>query len=115
MKITQIAVQIDTDKPSAIYLLMHNVEPDPIAIMRLEINEPAAWIGSLFVQEEYRGKGVGTMLIHRAIELCHEMGKKHVSLSVADKNEGAQRLYKSLGFEPFMAGHEGYMQYVKTL
>ncbi|MGI4871386.1 MAG: GNAT family N-acetyltransferase [Janthinobacterium lividum] len=116
MEITQLSVQIDTDKPTAIYVFAHNVGPQPIGLLRLEINEPGAgWIGAVFVEEEYRSKGVGKELIGRAITICQELDKNFVSLTVADKNEGAQRLYKSLGFAPFMTGHEGYMQYVKPL
>ena len=115
MTLSELSVQIDTDKPTAIYVFAHNKGLQPVGMLRLEINEPAGWIGALFVEEPYRGKGVGKQLLNRAFDLCREMGKTMVALTVADKNEGAQRLYKSLGFAPFMAGHEGYMQYIKTL
>ena len=115
MIISQLSVQIDTDEPTAIYVFAHDVAPAPIGILRLEINEPSGWVGALFVEEAFRGKGVGKALMQRAEALCQGMGKTFISLTVADKNEGAQRLYKSLGFSPYMAGHEGYMQYVKPL
>lgn len=115
MEITQLSIQIDTDKPTAIYVLAHEVGPAPIGMLRLEINEPAGWVGMLFVEEAFRSKGIGKALMQRAEAICREMGKGFIALTVSDKNEGAQRLYRLLGYAPYMAGHEGYMQYIKTI
>lgn len=116
MKISQITVQIDTDKPTETYYLAHTGKVAPDGMLRLGLDEEhTGWVGSVFVNEDARGKGVATALLEQVIADCRQAGKQFVSLTVADKNEGAQRLYKRLGFVPFMKGTEGYMQYLKTL
>lgn len=117
MKLTQLSIQIDTDKPTETYLFAHDEgQTRPIGLLKLGIDEEATgWISSVFVEESFRGKGVGRQLLERAFALCRELNKRFVSLAVANKNEKAQRLYKSLGFLPFMTGQEGYMQYIKPL
>lgn len=116
MKISQLSVQIDAEKPADIYFFAHTGKVAPDGLLRLGMEEErTGWISSAFVSEDARGKGIGTALINAAIEACRASGRRFVSLAVANKNEGAQRLYKKLGFEEFMTGQEGYMQYVKTL
>ena len=46
-----------------------------------------------------RGKGVGTLLIRRALEYLEGRGIRRVKLEVRPDNEPAVRLYRSLGFE----------------
>ncbi len=116
MKISQLAVQIDTDKPADIYFFAHTGKVAPDGILKLLTEEgKTGWISNVFVSDGARGKGIGTALLNAAIDACRADGKRFVSLTVADKNEGAQRLYKKLGFEEFMTGEPGYMQYIKTL
>jgi ribosomal protein S18 acetylase RimI-like enzyme len=50
------------------------------------------------VLPEYRGKGLGTILLSRLIEATEDV-YEYLSLSVADENP-AQHLYRRLGFEP---------------
>jgi ribosomal-protein-alanine N-acetyltransferase len=47
----------------------------------------------------HRGKGVGTMLIRRAMEEMRKGGCKEVFLEVRVTNEQAVRLYAKLGFQ----------------
>jgi RimJ/RimL family protein N-acetyltransferase len=52
------------------------------------------------VKREWRGKGVGTKLMERAMEWARGSGVvKRVQLEVFATNEGAMRLYEKLGFE----------------
>ena len=50
------------------------------------------------VLPEYRGQGVGTMLMNRLFELLHENGYKQTSLAVQKKND-AVRFYGRLGYK----------------
>jgi ribosomal-protein-alanine N-acetyltransferase len=54
---------------------------------------------SFAVKKEFRGHGVGSMLLDRAIERCKSRGKRSVILEVRVSNEMAQLLYKKKGFK----------------
>lgn len=60
-----------------------------------------ALIDGLYVEEEYRNKGIGTKLIEEAIEWCKNNDVKCISLHAINKNIAAKRLYDKLGFEVF--------------
>jgi ribosomal protein S18 acetylase RimI-like enzyme len=55
-------------------------------------------IEELVVREDARGHGIGTTLIHEALRLFESLGCAEVSISTMPENEGAQRLYRALGF-----------------
>ncbi len=63
-----------------------------------EVGGMAAWIEELFVEEEFRSKGIGSAFFeHLKKELSGKM--KRIRLEVGDENDGAKQLYKRLGFE----------------
>ena len=64
-----------------------------------ETNQPmgAAWLRLLTVMSEYRGRGIGTLLLERLFEKA-QANYQSVSLSVWRENP-AYRLYQRLGFE----------------
>jgi len=68
---------------------------------------------AISVLSEYRGNGIGTMLMTRLFELLRERGYRRTSLSV-QKDNPAVRFYKRLGYEitdekSDHAGHEDYV------
>lgn len=50
------------------------------------------------VHSNYRGKGIGRMLVERVLHDCSERGAEFVSLEVRQSNESAIGLYRQLGF-----------------
>ncbi len=58
-------------------------------------------IANIAVAEEWRRKGIGTLLIRRAKEIGREKGKQLLSLEVRKSNIAARRLYQKEGFRPF--------------
>jgi GNAT superfamily N-acetyltransferase len=50
------------------------------------------------ITQEHRGKGLGTILIHRALAGFRDADVNKVYLEVTAQNEGAIRLYRRLGF-----------------
>jgi len=58
-----------------------------------------AWVEDVVVDSDARGKGVGSMLSQRAIDLATELGATTVDLTSRPSREAANRLYKRLGFE----------------
>jgi len=118
MTISQQQVQIDPKKEPETYLYAHQegqLAPVGLTVLLLDEKENAGWVCRVFVNPEARRQGVARQLVERAIELTRAAGRQFVSLSVANDNEGAKDLYKSLGFVPFMTGQEGFEQYVKPL
>jgi ribosomal protein S18 acetylase RimI-like enzyme len=51
------------------------------------------------VREEVRGRGIGRALLEAALERFAARGLTEVSVSTFPDNEGALRLYRSLGFD----------------
>lgn len=58
------------------------------------------YIAEIMVAEEFRGKGIGTQLLHSFFETANRNRYSDVFIRVWDKNEVALSLYKKIGFEP---------------
>jgi ribosomal protein S18 acetylase RimI-like enzyme len=55
-------------------------------------------IQNLGIMPDHRGHGLGTILMHRALEGFRRAGLKGAFLEVTAQNEAAIRLYRRLGF-----------------
>jgi ribosomal protein S18 acetylase RimI-like enzyme len=64
--------------------------------------------------EQVRGAGVGRRLMERLLELLAELGSSGVHLGVDERNSGAQRFYRRLGFVD-LAAEDGVLYQGKTL
>ena len=51
------------------------------------------------MQQEYRQRGIGTLLIECCVKYTHSLGCKRLCWEVLDWNENAIRFYKKLGAE----------------
>jgi len=58
----------------------------------------AFYLGSIAVKEEYRGKGIGTVLIKRCAEIAEKLGFDSVWLEVSVSNRTAIEVYEKSGF-----------------
>lgn len=57
-----------------------------------------SWVlNDLYVKEQFRGKGAGEKLIHKAIQFAKERGAKGIMLETGKENYNAQRLYEKIG------------------
>ena len=65
---------------------------DPVAVGSFHIN-------ILAVYPEFRGRGVGSMLLDHAKHLAKSKGFDRLSLAVFEENSGAVRLYQRHGFK----------------
>ena len=63
------------------------------------VADDIALMNDLFVEEDYRGRGVGHALIDATVEAARERGLHHVEWFTATDNEVAQRLYDRTGAE----------------
>ncbi len=53
---------------------------------------------SVYIERDWRGKGVGSRLLARLIELGRELGYHKLVLSAFPSNTGGMALYQKLGF-----------------
>jgi ribosomal protein S18 acetylase RimI-like enzyme len=58
--------------------------------------------------KEYRGKGIGTGLMERMLELLREKGYKKASLAVQKANY-AVKMYEKVGFKTIGENSEEYI------
>jgi GNAT superfamily N-acetyltransferase len=61
--------------------------------------QPSLYLEDLFVREDARGRGIGSMLLSHLGQLAVERGCGRFEWSVLDWNERARRFYRALGAE----------------
>lgn len=61
-------------------------------------HEAAASIGLIAVAEEHRGQGIGTWLVHRALEWASDEGCERITVVTQGRNIPAQRVFERCGF-----------------
>lgn len=59
-------------------------------------------VTDLIVHVEWRGKGIGQMLLKEAERLTKEVGLKRLMIGALAANERALRTYTQFGFEPYV-------------
>lgn len=65
----------------------------------------------LFVKEEERRKGVGTMLVKRAENWIKGQGVKLANMTVATVNEGAKGFWDGMGYEAYLEKRRKELSY----
>jgi GNAT superfamily N-acetyltransferase len=83
-----------------------------VAAMGFSLDEDAAYIADavrrhgtvtdLVVRDEWRGRGVGRMLLAEAERLTREAGARRLAIGALVANEKAERTYRAFGFEPYV-------------
>lgn len=68
----------------------------------MALRGPAGVLHDIIVDPEHRGRGVGRLLLDAALAFLRSRGVPRVVLSTAERNEAAQRLFKSAGFRRTM-------------
>jgi ribosomal protein S18 acetylase RimI-like enzyme len=77
-----------------------------------DIRDPESLeVQRIYVDGAYQNKGLGALLLEKAMQRAREMGMKYVWLGVWEKNPHAIRFYQRHGFEifgthPFVMGDE---------
>lgn len=68
----------------------------------MSLRGPAGVVHDVIVEPEYRGRGVGRVLLEATLELLKSRGVPRVVLTTAEQNEPAHRLFESVGFRRTM-------------
>jgi GNAT superfamily N-acetyltransferase len=61
---------------------------------------PVCWLEDMVVRPHQRGSGVGSLLLHHAIEHARGNGYRRITLLTDRVNAGAIRFYGRHGFRP---------------
>jgi len=64
------------------------------------LGQPLLFLEDFFVDEKYRGRGAGRLLIQRLTQIALERGYRRLEWRVLDWNEPAQRFYRAIGAYP---------------
>ena len=64
---------------------------------------------AISLHKEYRGKGIGTAMMLRILELLKRQGRKKASLAVQKANSIAVEIYEFVGFEIVDENDEEYI------
>ena len=68
----------------------------------LPLEESIGEIRGLVLDEQYKGQGVGTVLMKLCLEKAKKFGYKQVYLQTTSQMEYAQNLFKRFGFKPIV-------------
>lgn len=70
-----------------------------VPLQQLEDLAPGTWyVNVLATYPQYRGRGYGAQLLSIADDIARDVGKRGLSIIVADANAGARRLYERCGY-----------------
>ncbi|OZM57725.1 GNAT family N-acetyltransferase [Lottiidibacillus patelloidae] len=91
-------------------LVFQNNDPDyTIAGKRI-------YLSRMIVKEEYRNRGIGSIIVDYLIDYAQQLGYEEMTLGVDTDNINARHLYKKKGFTTVLYfGEDDYGEYVKLL
>ena len=59
------------------------------------------YMSNLYIDKNYRKKGIGKKLLFHTLKWLKKQGVKHVSLEIHKKNSAAQNLSRKIGFKDY--------------
>jgi ribosomal protein S18 acetylase RimI-like enzyme len=68
-------------------------------IMKTKLDAYTIRIDSVAVDDQYRGQGIGKILINKVVEIAKNRGFKEIILEVVNTNPRAKKLYEKMGFK----------------
>lgn len=101
----KLVAECGTRDPKGCYLLLEDETPVGfIEMANSNYHLNGGWLDSLGVAKDSQGKGLGTLLLQHAINVCIEQGRDFIELNVDTGNDtGALALYDKLGLKPLRA------------
>jgi ribosomal protein S18 acetylase RimI-like enzyme len=93
------AIRWATSEKSTLFLGTFETVPIGMIGAYIEENEKRSYLCGLWVEPEYRNKGVASRLCSQAISWLVKRSSNFIYLWVANQNQVAVSLYKKLGFK----------------
>jgi ribosomal protein S18 acetylase RimI-like enzyme len=85
-----------------IILLAYYLDNEIVGYILIRIIEKdVCLLDGLYVEEEYRNRGIATSLLNEAINRCKKLNVKYVEINTMAKNKIAKNIYKKLNFIEF--------------
>lgn len=87
------------------WMLLATLGGEPVGMARILVwDDQTIWsLNSIYVEPSQRNKGIGFTMLDKLKRTAKEFGGKQIQLSVYTRNVHAQKLYKKLGFIPYMS------------
>lgn len=91
-------------RASTTYIVAENDEGELVGTLQLDFRlttweaAPYVYLEDFFVEESYRGRGVGSVMLNLAIKMAQERGCVRIDLDVLESGAEAQRFYVRHGF-----------------
>ncbi len=100
-RVDRTAVLVAVEEPGGRIVGSVTIEEDDvIGDDDPEIEPGASHIRMLGVDPSARGRGIGQALMRASIDRARSLGKTFVTLRTTERMLPAQRMYRSMGFEP---------------
>jgi ribosomal protein S18 acetylase RimI-like enzyme len=80
----------------------------------LPVPEPAGYISSMAVDKSFRRQGVAKALLRGAEEVARVAGLQYVYLTALAKDEGAQNLYRDMGYDEMERQQPGTLAWLNV-
>ena len=90
-------MEVDEHDSDAVHLA-YKQNTSIVGVLRIVEGEKNAKIGRVAVKKTHRGKGIGKLLIKKAIDLAKKGGHK---VAMLESQVHATEFYKKLGFVPY--------------
>lgn len=91
-------------------LVFKKIDPD------YTIPHKRIYLSHMIVKDEYRNRGIGSIIIDYLIDYAKRLGYEEISLGVDTDNLNARHLYEKKGFtNVIFIGEDAYGEYVKLL
>ncbi len=74
------------------------VDDELVGVALLAQRGTRGWIGGLGIASSHRRQGIGRQLMKELLQIAQDKGLSDVQLEVIEGNDGAFKLYESLGF-----------------
>lgn len=85
-------------------VLVAYIDGNPVGMVMIEVMKPRKTrpygheISRLYVKSEYRGQGIGVLLMRAAFRRLQNAGQDYAFLLVDTKNKPAVKMYERMGF-----------------
>jgi ribosomal protein S18 acetylase RimI-like enzyme len=88
-----ILIAIDEDKDNEVIgMIIAELRIDPFGISE-------GYIKQVYLMEEYRGKGIGELLVKKAIEHLQKIKVEKIKVNIKEKAREAAKLYAKMHFK----------------
>ncbi len=99
---SQEKIQLELEEGVVWEMLMN--EGNPIGYLVCKIEMEKIYISKIYLKAETRGKGLGKLLLNRAIELARQNDKNSIYLNVNKNNTDSIVFYERNGFQKIDEG-----------